>query len=122
MVAGCGAACEEGAAEVYSLITGNGTDAAAGEFALMGMTSEIKRLRIPKIDAIKSGTTDIASHCTIELTSREALENHKRAYYDGPWLSLGGLCKYIQVAKKTTDAVSKEIDILQATSIRGLDA
>ncbi|GJY74244.1 putative ribonuclease H-like domain-containing protein [Tanacetum coccineum] len=40
MVAGCGAACEEGAAEVYSLITGNGTDAAAGEFALMGMTSE----------------------------------------------------------------------------------
>ncbi|GJX83408.1 ribonuclease H-like domain-containing protein [Tanacetum coccineum] len=42
MVAGCGAACEEGAAEVYSLITGNGTDAAAGEFALMGMTSEVK--------------------------------------------------------------------------------
>ncbi|GJY62527.1 putative ribonuclease H-like domain-containing protein, partial [Tanacetum coccineum] len=40
MVAGCGAACEEGAAEVYSLITGNGTDVAAGEFALMGMTSE----------------------------------------------------------------------------------
>ncbi|GJR05376.1 putative ribonuclease H-like domain-containing protein [Tanacetum coccineum] len=42
MVAGCGAACEEGAAEVYSLITGNGTDAAAGEFALMGMTSEVQ--------------------------------------------------------------------------------
>ncbi|GKE84978.1 hypothetical protein Tco_1558720, partial [Tanacetum coccineum] len=40
MVAGCGAACEEGAAEVYSLITGNGTDAAAREFALIGMTSE----------------------------------------------------------------------------------
>ncbi|GJV28348.1 putative ribonuclease H-like domain-containing protein, partial [Tanacetum coccineum] len=39
MVADCGAACEEGAAEVYSLITGNGTDAAAGEFAL-GMTYE----------------------------------------------------------------------------------
>ncbi|GJW67589.1 putative ribonuclease H-like domain-containing protein [Tanacetum coccineum] len=76
----------------------------------------IKLLRIPKIDAIKSGTTNI------EFTSREALENHKRAYYDGPWLSLGGLCKYIQVAKKTTDAVSKEIGILQATSIRGLDA
>ncbi|GJY35159.1 hypothetical protein Tco_0420537 [Tanacetum coccineum] len=35
MVAGCGA-------EVYSLITGNGTDAAAGEFALMGMTSEVQ--------------------------------------------------------------------------------
>ncbi|GJU38621.1 hypothetical protein Tco_1191578 [Tanacetum coccineum] len=42
MVAGCGAACEEGAAKVYSLITGNGTDAAAGEFALMGMTSEVQ--------------------------------------------------------------------------------
>ncbi|GJR34693.1 putative ribonuclease H-like domain-containing protein [Tanacetum coccineum] len=42
MVAGCGVACEEGAAEVYSLITGNGTDAAAGEFALMGMTSEVQ--------------------------------------------------------------------------------
>ncbi|GJS94607.1 putative ribonuclease H-like domain-containing protein [Tanacetum coccineum] len=42
MVVGCGAACEEGAAEVYSLITGNGTDAAAGEFALMGMTSEVQ--------------------------------------------------------------------------------
>ncbi|GJW02356.1 putative ribonuclease H-like domain-containing protein [Tanacetum coccineum] len=42
MVAGCGAACEEGAAEVYSLITGNGTDAAAGEVALMGMTSEVQ--------------------------------------------------------------------------------
>ncbi|GJR71868.1 hypothetical protein Tco_0084233 [Tanacetum coccineum] len=41
MVAGCGAACEEGAAKVYSLITGNGTDAAAGEFALMGMASEL---------------------------------------------------------------------------------
>ncbi|GKF26020.1 hypothetical protein Tco_0081914, partial [Tanacetum coccineum] len=40
MVAGCGTACENGAAKVYSLITGNGTDAAAGEFALMGMTSE----------------------------------------------------------------------------------
>ncbi|GJV08808.1 ribonuclease H-like domain-containing protein [Tanacetum coccineum] len=40
MVAGCGAAGEEGANEVYSLITGNGTDDAAGEFALMGMTSE----------------------------------------------------------------------------------
>ncbi|GJY00774.1 hypothetical protein Tco_0358926 [Tanacetum coccineum] len=40
MVAGCGAACEEGVAEVYSLITRNDTDAAAGEFALMGMTSE----------------------------------------------------------------------------------
>ncbi|GJX94802.1 ribonuclease H-like domain-containing protein [Tanacetum coccineum] len=40
MVAGCGAACEEGAAEVYSLITGNGTDAVAGEFSLMSMTSE----------------------------------------------------------------------------------
>ncbi|GKB55843.1 putative ribonuclease H-like domain-containing protein, partial [Tanacetum coccineum] len=42
MVAGCGAAYEEGAAEVYSLITGNGTDAAAREFALMGMTSEVQ--------------------------------------------------------------------------------
>ncbi|GJV68100.1 putative ribonuclease H-like domain-containing protein [Tanacetum coccineum] len=42
MVAGCGAACEEGAAEVYSLITGNGTDATAGEFALMGMTSKVQ--------------------------------------------------------------------------------
>ncbi|GKA64861.1 putative ribonuclease H-like domain-containing protein [Tanacetum coccineum] len=42
MVAGCGAACEEDAAEVYSLIIGNGTDAAAGDFALMGMTSEVK--------------------------------------------------------------------------------
>ncbi|GJR02008.1 putative ribonuclease H-like domain-containing protein [Tanacetum coccineum] len=42
MVAGCGAACEKGAAEVYSLITGNSTDAAAGEFALMGMTSEVQ--------------------------------------------------------------------------------
>ncbi|GJR74693.1 hypothetical protein Tco_0087058 [Tanacetum coccineum] len=83
------------------------------EFEIQEM---IKLLRIPKIDAIKSGTTDI------EFTSREALENHNRAYYDGPWLSLGGLCKYIQVAKKTTDAVSKEIGILQATSIRGLDA
>ncbi|GJR59521.1 ribonuclease H-like domain-containing protein [Tanacetum coccineum] len=40
MVAGYGDAYEEGAAEVYSLITGNGTDAAIGEFALMGMTSE----------------------------------------------------------------------------------
>ncbi|GJX95899.1 hypothetical protein Tco_0351697 [Tanacetum coccineum] len=45
MVAGCGAACEEGAAEVYSLITGNGTDAAAGEFALMGMTSDVKETK-----------------------------------------------------------------------------
>ncbi|GKE39833.1 hypothetical protein Tco_1463238, partial [Tanacetum coccineum] len=44
MVAGCGTACEEGAAEVYSLITGNGTDDAAGEFALMGMTSEDNHL------------------------------------------------------------------------------
>ncbi|GKD40014.1 ribonuclease H-like domain-containing protein, partial [Tanacetum coccineum] len=43
MVAGCGAACEEGAAEVYSLITGNGTDAAAGEFALIGMTSDVQK-------------------------------------------------------------------------------
>ncbi|GJR89066.1 hypothetical protein Tco_0213077 [Tanacetum coccineum] len=43
MVAGCGAACKEGAAEVYSLITGNGTDAAAGEFSLMSMTSEIAK-------------------------------------------------------------------------------
>ncbi|GJZ81850.1 putative ribonuclease H-like domain-containing protein [Tanacetum coccineum] len=43
MVAGYGAACEESAAEVYSLITRNGTDAAAGEFALMGMTSEIAK-------------------------------------------------------------------------------
>ncbi|GJX69833.1 putative ribonuclease H-like domain-containing protein [Tanacetum coccineum] len=42
MVAGCGAAYEEGAAEVYNLITGNGTNAAAGEFALMGMTSEVQ--------------------------------------------------------------------------------
>ncbi|GKE68383.1 ribonuclease H-like domain, reverse transcriptase, RNA-dependent DNA polymerase, partial [Tanacetum coccineum] len=42
MVAGCGAACEEGVAEVYSLITGNSTDAAAGEFALMGMTSKVQ--------------------------------------------------------------------------------
>ncbi|GJR27633.1 putative ribonuclease H-like domain-containing protein [Tanacetum coccineum] len=42
MVAGCDAACEEGAAEVYNLITGNGTDVAAGEFALMGMTSEVQ--------------------------------------------------------------------------------
>ncbi|GJV56355.1 ribonuclease H-like domain-containing protein [Tanacetum coccineum] len=42
MVAGCGAACEEGVAEVYSLITGNGTDAAAREFTLMGMTSEVQ--------------------------------------------------------------------------------
>ncbi|GJR46668.1 hypothetical protein Tco_1314771 [Tanacetum coccineum] len=40
MVVVCGAACEEGAAEVYSLITGNGTDAAAGEFALMGHDSK----------------------------------------------------------------------------------
>ncbi|GKG24817.1 hypothetical protein Tco_0395445, partial [Tanacetum coccineum] len=40
MVAGCGAGCEKGAAKVYSLITGNGIDAAAGEVALMGMTSE----------------------------------------------------------------------------------
>ncbi|GJT61221.1 ribonuclease H-like domain-containing protein [Tanacetum coccineum] len=40
MVAGCGN--DEGAAEVYSLITRNGTDAAAGEFALMGMTSEVQ--------------------------------------------------------------------------------
>ncbi|GJT25562.1 putative ribonuclease H-like domain-containing protein [Tanacetum coccineum] len=36
MVAGCGAALKEGATEIYSLITGNGTDAAAGEFSLMG--------------------------------------------------------------------------------------
>ncbi|GJX70101.1 putative ribonuclease H-like domain-containing protein [Tanacetum coccineum] len=42
MVAGCGAACEKGVAEVYSLITGNSTDAAAGEFALMGMTFEVQ--------------------------------------------------------------------------------
>ncbi|GJV76893.1 putative ribonuclease H-like domain-containing protein [Tanacetum coccineum] len=42
MVAGCGNACEEGAAEVYSLITGTGTNADAGEFALMGMTSEVQ--------------------------------------------------------------------------------
>ncbi|GKE79012.1 hypothetical protein Tco_1545132 [Tanacetum coccineum] len=42
MVVGCGVACEEGAAEVYSLITGNGTNAAAGEFALMGMTSKVQ--------------------------------------------------------------------------------
>ncbi|GJZ08241.1 putative ribonuclease H-like domain-containing protein, partial [Tanacetum coccineum] len=42
MVAGCGTACEEGAAEVYSLITGTGTNADAGEFALMGMTSEVQ--------------------------------------------------------------------------------
>ncbi|GJS98931.1 ribonuclease H-like domain-containing protein [Tanacetum coccineum] len=41
MVAGCGAACEEGVAKVYSLITGNGTDA-AGEFALMGKTSKVQ--------------------------------------------------------------------------------
>ncbi|GJX80698.1 ribonuclease H-like domain-containing protein [Tanacetum coccineum] len=41
MVAGCGVACEEGVAEVYSLIIGNGTDAAAREFVLMGMTFEI---------------------------------------------------------------------------------
>ncbi|GJU34579.1 putative ribonuclease H-like domain-containing protein [Tanacetum coccineum] len=44
MVAGCGAACEEGATEVYSLITGNGTDAAAVEFALMGITAEESEL------------------------------------------------------------------------------
>ncbi|GJT82064.1 putative ribonuclease H-like domain-containing protein [Tanacetum coccineum] len=42
MVIGCGAACEECVAEVYSLITGNGTDAVAGEFALMGMTFEVQ--------------------------------------------------------------------------------
>ncbi|GJR01304.1 putative ribonuclease H-like domain-containing protein [Tanacetum coccineum] len=42
MVAGCGVACKEGAAEVYSLITRNGTDAAVGEFALMGMTFEVQ--------------------------------------------------------------------------------
>ncbi|GJX23515.1 hypothetical protein Tco_0227960, partial [Tanacetum coccineum] len=47
MVDGCGAACEEGAAEVYSLITGNGTDAAAGEFSLMGMTSELEVQNYP---------------------------------------------------------------------------
>ncbi|GJS58552.1 hypothetical protein Tco_0653336 [Tanacetum coccineum] len=41
MVAGCGAICKEGAAKVYSLITGNDTDAAAGEFTLMGMTFEV---------------------------------------------------------------------------------
>ncbi|GJZ74561.1 ribonuclease H-like domain-containing protein [Tanacetum coccineum] len=40
LVAGLCDACEEGAAEVYSLIIGNGTNADAGEFALMGMTSE----------------------------------------------------------------------------------
>ncbi|GJX50639.1 putative ribonuclease H-like domain-containing protein [Tanacetum coccineum] len=56
MVAGCGAACEEGAAEVYSLITGNGTDAAAGEFALMGMTSEVRPLfhKFTKADGMKA--------------------------------------------------------------------
>ncbi|GJT87698.1 ribonuclease H-like domain-containing protein [Tanacetum coccineum] len=41
MVAGYGVACKEGVAEVYSLITRNGTDAAVREFALMGMTSEL---------------------------------------------------------------------------------
>ncbi|GJW73355.1 hypothetical protein Tco_0132725, partial [Tanacetum coccineum] len=57
MVAGCGAACEEGVAEVYSLITGNGTDAAAGEFALMGMTSEIRVLSIEL-----ENTTNLLKH------------------------------------------------------------
>ncbi|GJV07106.1 ribonuclease H-like domain-containing protein [Tanacetum coccineum] len=42
MVVGCFAACEEGAAKVYSLITGNDNDVAAGEFALMSMTSKVQ--------------------------------------------------------------------------------
>ncbi|GJU09225.1 putative ribonuclease H-like domain-containing protein [Tanacetum coccineum] len=42
MVAGCSVACDEGVAEVYSLITGNGIDAVVGEFAFMGMTSEVQ--------------------------------------------------------------------------------
>ncbi|GJT61219.1 hypothetical protein Tco_1004752 [Tanacetum coccineum] len=46
MVASCGN--DEGAAEVYSLITRNGTDAAAGEFALMGMTSEVCKVIVWK--------------------------------------------------------------------------
>ncbi|GJV12279.1 ribonuclease H-like domain-containing protein [Tanacetum coccineum] len=66
MVAGCGAACEEGAAEVYSLITGNGTDAAAGEFALMGMTSEQNQLgyeeKIRVLSIELENTTNLLKH------------------------------------------------------------
>ncbi|GJX05340.1 hypothetical protein Tco_0191256 [Tanacetum coccineum] len=43
MVVGCGAACEEGAAKVYSLITRNGTNAVAGEFALIPLVGSHSR-------------------------------------------------------------------------------
>ncbi|GJX70102.1 hypothetical protein Tco_0307273, partial [Tanacetum coccineum] len=60
MVAGCGAA------EVYSLITGNGTDVAAGEFALMGMTFEQnplgyeEKIRVLSIEL--ENTTNLLKH------------------------------------------------------------
>ncbi|GKA03938.1 putative ribonuclease H-like domain-containing protein [Tanacetum coccineum] len=63
MVVSCGAACEECAAEVYSLITGNGIDAAAGEFALMGMTSELgyeEKIRVLSIEL--ENTTNLLKH------------------------------------------------------------
>ncbi|GKE55215.1 hypothetical protein Tco_1494400, partial [Tanacetum coccineum] len=70
MVAGCGAACEEGVVEVYCLITGNGTDAAAGEVALMGMTSEVNL----HSDAGDEGIVD--SGCSHSMTgNKERLDD-----------------------------------------------
>ncbi|GJR39233.1 hypothetical protein Tco_1214917 [Tanacetum coccineum] len=53
----------EGTAEVYSLITGNGTDTAAGEFALMGMTSKLgyeEKIRVLSIEL--ENTTNLLKH------------------------------------------------------------
>ncbi|GJU32539.1 putative ribonuclease H-like domain-containing protein [Tanacetum coccineum] len=88
MVAGCGAACEEGAAEVYSLITGNGTDAAAGEFALMGMTSEKnKRESISLPDAGDEGIVD--SGCSRSMTgNKERLDDFQS--FKGGKVTFGG--------------------------------
>ncbi|GJZ64110.1 hypothetical protein Tco_0620531 [Tanacetum coccineum] len=66
MIAGCGVACEEGAAEVYSLITGNGTDTAAGDFAFMSMTSEQNQLgyedKIRVLTVELENTTNLLKH------------------------------------------------------------
>ncbi|GKF47710.1 hypothetical protein Tco_0137512, partial [Tanacetum coccineum] len=60
------ATCEEGAAEVYSLITVNGTNADAGEFALMGMTSEQNQLgyeeKIRVLSIELENTTNLLKH------------------------------------------------------------
>ncbi|GKB05235.1 zinc finger, CCHC-type containing protein, partial [Tanacetum coccineum] len=56
--------------------------------------------RVVRQDAKESIPADmlILACSFIEFMSDEALENHKRAYYGGSGLSLGGICKYIQSA------------------------